>query len=208
MSEKISDSQIRLAVVRLLEEKGYKVTDAASGSGVPKFSRIKIEKGAERLSCAVKTTGGGRISFTRKPDGTYKVLGDVDRVMHARLIQSDVVKVRISMFERPVVEKAFEDNHVALEKRGMGHIPLWVNPEHEDGWRMTGSGFQKDALWSETISITLPVASDPTPKMPGTAVPSPAPSQEVGIMDRIKAMLSEHMGVRPELIEIDVRVKL
>jgi hypothetical protein len=30
---------------------------------------------------------------------------------------------------------------------------------------------------------------------------------ETPITERIKAMLSEHMGVRPELIEVDVRVK-
>jgi len=36
----------------------------------------------------------------------------------------------------------------------------------------------------------------------------PTIQSDAGIMDRIKAMLSEHMRVRPDQLEVDVRVKL
>lgn len=221
MESTVKDEDLRMAAVRVLERRGYRVTSTASGQGVPKFSRLEIDDGKERLSCAVKTTkDSGRISFARNDDGTYKVLSDSDRVIHVRLIPDDASKARISMFDRATVVEAFEANHRELARRGLGHIPLWVNPERESQWRMTGSGFQKEALWSETVSVAPPMIGGPMPPGPLPAGPKPSapaaagaaatlvPTQEAGIMDRIRAMLSEHLGVRPELIEIDVRVKL
>jgi hypothetical protein len=196
MNLETKHDEIRLAVVRLLERKGYKVTNTARGSGVPQFSRMDIEKGDEKLACVIKTTTGGRVSFTRDEDGTYLVVRDADRVIHARRTPNDPRKIRVMMFDRATVIDAFEANHKAKAERKMEHIPSWVNPEPDAGWRMAGSGFQDKALWSEVISID-PMASEPGAKDP-----------ELGIMTRIKAMLAEHMGLRPELIEIDVRVKL
>lgn len=207
MSEEIKDDEIRMAVVRLLEGKGYKVTNTASGSGVPKFSRVEIEKGAERLACAIKTTTGGRISFTRAPDGNYFVLSDVDRVIHAWRSADDPTKIRVTMFDKATVLQAFEANHKAKAERGMEHIPSWLNPEPQEGWRFTGSGFKDKALWSETISVREAETASSVTATPADT-PSTGPSSEPGIMDRIKEMLSEHLGVRAELIEIDVRVKI
>jgi hypothetical protein len=197
MNTETKHDEIRLAVVRLLEKKGYGVVNAASGSGIPKFSRIIIEKGDERLDCVIKTTTGGRISFTRAEDGTYLVLRDADRVIHARRSPVDPSKVHATMFDKATVVEAFEANHNAKIDRGMEHIPSWVNPAPEAGWRRTGSGFQSKALWSETVALS-----------PTGDVTTISSVREHGIMERVKAILAEHMGVRPELIEIDVRVKL
>ncbi|MGO4705856.1 hypothetical protein AB4072_08780 [Microvirga sp. 2MCAF38] len=206
MADWIKDDDIRLAVVRLLEEKGYTVTNTASGSGVPRYSRVIVEKGREKLACAIKTTTGGRISFTRAPDGSYFVLSDADRVIHACRSQDEPSKVRISMFDKSTVLDAFEANHKAKVERGREHIPSWVNPEYEDGWRLTGSGFQEKALWSETVEVSGSKAANSATSTSSAALAEP--SHEPGIMERVKAMLAEHMGVQPELIEIDVRVKL
>ncbi len=92
---------------------------------------------------------------------------------------------------------------MSKEKEGKAHIPSWINPELEESWRFVGSGFGDKALWRETVPlISEPEATAPTPE------PSATTSPEMGIMDRIKIMLSEHMGVRPDFIEVDVRVKL
>jgi hypothetical protein len=208
MSTTVTDHEIRLAVVRLLEQKSYKVTSTAAGSGIPKYSRIEIDDGTTTLSCAIKVTRGGRISFMRDEDGSYAVLRNSDRIIHAKLILDGEPKVRVSMFERATVIKAFDENHSELAKQGMGHIPLWVNPDYEPSRRMTGSGFQKDSLWSEVVPIHSLAAEESLPSITASAATTAVSTREQGILERIKSMLSEHMGVRPELIEIDIRVKL
>ena len=207
MGKAQGEGEMRAAVARHLRSKGYEVIDLSAGSGVPKLSRIQIERGTEKLTCAVKTTTGGRISFTRNADGTYKVLSEVDRVIHVTPLADDEAMVRVSMFDSARVLTAFEQNHAALNADGKGHLPAWLNPDHEPGPRFVGSGYGKDALWSEVV----PVSTGPADHagQPSTTEGSALPGSETtsGIMDRIKMMLSQHMGVRPDQLEIDVRVR-
>lgn len=207
MDKTLNDLAARKAVVGLLERKGWSVADAATGSGVPKFSRIVMERNGDKVACAIKVTSSGRIRFSRKDDGGFYVLDEVDQVIHVwRFADSGRTRLVLSAFDVSVVIEAFAANHAEKVKQGQEHIPSWVSPNFEKGWRFAGSGFQSKALWSETI--------DPGPPMPVAEKASseprlPAPTDHtVGIMDRIKTMLSQHMGVRAELIEIDVRVKL
>lgn len=205
MSVWMDDSEVRAAVVRLLEEKGYAVENTASGSGVPRFSRIKIAKGGESLSCAVKVTTGGRISFTRATNGSYYVLSDVDRVIHAHRPEGEPTKVILTMYDKATVVAAFEANHAAKAAHGMEHLPSWVNPEFEDGWRFAGSGFRDKALWSESVSASAD-------KQVGDANEAPSdnrePADDASFMETIKRRLAERMGVSADKIEIEIRVRV
>ncbi|WP_186419702.1 hypothetical protein [Bosea sp. CS1GBMeth4] len=205
MSDWIDDGEVRMAVVRLLNAKGYAVENTASGSGVPRFSRIKIAKGGETLSCAIKVTTGGRISFTRGANGSYYVLSDVDRVIHAQRSEEEPAKVVVTMFDKDTVVAAFEANHAAKAAHGMEHIPSWVNPEFEEGWRLTGSGFGEKALWSETISAS----ADKQEREVNEASPDRrAPSNDASFMETIKARLAERMGVSADKIDIEIKVRV
>ena len=209
MNETARDDRIRATARKLLEDKGFVVTNAASGPGVPKFSRVEIEKNGKVTICSIKTTHGGRISYTRNSDGSYKVLSQSDAVIHAYLVPNSGGKVRISMFPAAVVVKAFEANHQAKITHGMEHIPSWVNPENEPGWRLTGSGFQGKALWSETVPLVPVNQVDVASSL--IVEPAEASGQKQldseGIMDHIKGLISKHMGVEKSGIEIDIRVK-
>ena len=204
--------ELRGAAVSLLEEKGYTVRDVSSGSGVPKLSRLEIANGQEKLTCAVKitTTPQGRISFTRSPDGTYKVLSDSDRVIYACPAVGDDTKVFIAMFDAATVKQAFDANFAARKGTDQEDLPMWLSPELEPGQRFIGSGFEGKALWSEVRPLSDLIGESEAGEQP-TTPPYPVAGQgkmAIGIMDRIKAMLSEHMGVRPDQLEVDVRVKL
>lgn len=203
-------SELRGAVIRLLKEKGYTVRDVSSGSGVPKLSRLEIADGRRKLTCAVKitTTPQGRISFTRSPHGTYKVLGDSDRVVYACPAACDEAKVFIAMFDAVTVKQAFDANFAARKGTNQEDLPMWLSPELESGHRFIGSGFQEKALWSEVRPLSDQIDESAGGEQP-TTPPSPTEGETaIGIMDRIKAMLSEHMGVRPDQLEVDIRVKL
>jgi hypothetical protein len=202
---------LRVAAIRALEEKGYTVRDVSSGSGVPKFSRLEIADGQRKLTCAVKitTTNQGRISFTRNTDGTYKVLSDSDQVVYVSSAADDETEVLVAMFDAATVKQAFDANFNARKDTDQEDLPMWLSPEFEPGQRFVGSGFQGKALWSEVRPLSCQ-NGDPVAAEQPTTLTSTAGGGEtaIGIMDRIKAMLSEHMGVRPDQLEVDVRVKL
>ncbi|MDD7973919.1 hypothetical protein [Roseinatronobacter alkalisoli] len=205
-------ANLRGAAIRAIEEKGHTVRDVSSGSGVPKLSRLEITNGQEKLTCAVKITTHpqGRISFTRSHDGTYKVLRDSDRVVYVCPAASDETKVFIAMFDAATVKRAFDVNFAARKGTDQEDLPMWLSPELEPGQRFIGSGFREKALWSEIIPMPDQIDESAAGDQPTTPLPPTAGEGEtaMGIMDRIKAMLSGHMGVRPDQLEIDVRVKL
>jgi hypothetical protein len=194
-----------------LKEKGYRVLDTTSGSGVPKLSRLEIDNDKERLACAVKitTTSHGRISFTRNDDGTYKVLSGSDRVIYARPVDDDGSRLLVMMYDGETIRRAFDENFRARQGTDQENLPMWLSPDQEPGTRFIGSGFGREALWSETTPLEKPnggaaAAAHPTSSLPAEEG-QPAPA---GIMEQVKTMLSAHMGVRPDQVEIDVRVKV
>lgn len=203
MSGSISESKMRSAAVEYLEAEGYTVRDISSGSGVPKLSRLELKKGPEFLKCAVKTTAKGRISFARDDEGHFKVLDGFDLVLHVQPVidETGVTAICLSLFSKERVLEAFEQNYAALQEDENSHLPSWLSPTYEEGRRFIGSGFGKDALWSEIVAI-----SDISGGLKNGS--SEDDGEELGVMDHIKAMLSDHLGVRPDQVEVDVRVKI
>lgn len=206
-----SENKLREVAVKLLEAKGYRVSSLAKGQGVPKFSRIEMEKDGTVETGSIKVSTGGRISFTRNPNGSYKVLSEVDFVIHVTPDSRDHSKVWVTLFDRATVLSAFEENYAALAAHGMEHIPIWVNPEKEQGWRMTGSGFMDRAIWSARVSedgqSTAPIATVVSGQNSVAPIGSRT-ADTMSVMERIKTILSEHMGVKPDLIDIEVRVRV
>jgi hypothetical protein len=195
------ETKMRDAAARLLRSKGYSVTDTSQGSGVPKNSRLELRKGGEKLVCSVKTSTGGRISFVKNDHGEFKVLKDVGLVLHCQPItKQGVESMRVSLFEQKTVLKAFEENVTAMVAEGNEHLPVWLNPEPEEGTRFTGSGFGTEAIWRETVPISL-----------FEKYKEEQSEQEVettDVLGDIKSMISERLGVRLDRLEIDIRIKL
>lgn len=204
MGKSREEHDMRAAVCRLLEDKGYSVTDYAKGSGVPKLSRLLIKKGSDSFKCSVKTTSTGRISYTREDDGRYKVLSDVDRVIHVCSTADQPGQIRVAMFSKEVVVKAFEKNYTMLDSKGRGHLPLWVDADEDFSPRVVGSGFIRDAIWVEFVPI-LASSKNMRAELPASDLPE---VNQGGVMAKIKLMLAEHMGVSADQLEVDVHVKV
>lgn len=203
MNKKEFETAARAAAVRALEKAGYTWVDASSGSGVPKLSRLRLVcPNGEEQSCVVKFTTSGRIHFVRKDD-EFKVLRETDLVLHVLASTYESDSVQVSLYRRDTVESAFRAAFDILDKQGQGHIPIWLSPEFEEGVRFTGSGFKRDALWVVNLPISTQGSSGAKPTDLGEAVDAAS-----GIMERAKTMLAEHMGVRPEQLELDVRIKV
>ncbi|MFG6083400.1 hypothetical protein ACEUZ9_004660 [Paracoccus litorisediminis] len=203
MSKSEKENEIRLAAVRILKAKGYVIEDESSGSGVPKLSRLRLRLDGDQVGemCAVKVTTSGRIHFVHDGAGSFKVLDDMDLILHACPVSGDTSKVRLSMFAQKTINDAFGKTFARLDSLGKGNLPIWLNPDREDGDRFVGSGFIGEALWSETVSIAD--EDDEAGKRSQASQ-----SSDGSIMDVIKEMLSKHMGVSPDKIDIDVRVRV
>jgi len=200
---------LRSAVVSVLKEKGYGVRDISSGSGVPKLTRLELTDGQETWSCAVKITtySLGRISFTRNADGTYKVLSDSDLIVYACPDVGDSRKAFIAMFDAETITGAFDENFRAVKGTKQEHLPMWLSPKAEPGNRFTGSGFENKAHWKVTWPLHSRSSTSKAEDRQAALDTSAAPEEE-SIMLEIKAILAEHMGVRPDQLEVEVRVKL
>ncbi|MEP2030782.1 MAG: hypothetical protein ABJI96_18970 [Paracoccaceae bacterium] len=199
MSKKEIEQKMRRAAVWQLSEKGFTVDDVSSGSGVPKLSRLELSKSGSVQNCITKFTTSGRIHFVREGE-TFKVLHDFDLVLHIYASSYDSECVKVSLFTRATVEKAFNAAYEALVGVGQANIPIWLSPEFEDGLRFTGSGFTDEALWSEVVNIS-------NAQLDHLAVGDESPESGAGIMEQIKSLLSKHMGVHSDQLEIDVRIK-
>ncbi|UOA33001.1 hypothetical protein DSM110093_02811 [Sulfitobacter sp. DSM 110093] len=202
MQNKEVEKLARQAAIRLMQDKGYKVRDVSSGTGVPKNSRLEITDNDGTHSCIMKYTSSGRIHFVREGAG-FKVLGDTDFVLivHA---PSEVAKhVVVQLFHSDTVEKAFNAAAMALDEEQQGHVPIWLSPELEEGVRFSGSGFKDRAIWVEQVSL---IHSPETVEVNESAVT--VVEAETGIMERVKSMLATHMGVEADQLEVDVRIKV
>ena len=200
VAEVSENRSLRQVGLRSLEAKGFEVANAATGSGTPPYSRLRASRGNERYVVVVKavTKPAGRIHFTPE-NGRWKALEGATHVLHVWDRPADPGRVRLRLFEVGTVLAAFEKNHAAKVEHGQGNLPCWVSPEFEEGWRHTGSGFGRDALWDE---IT-PLDRD----NPQSSMLTPPPSGP-GFLEQVRAMVAAHMGVAPERIEVEVRVKL
>lgn len=201
------DVSARLAVAKLLKRKGYSVEDISSGSGVPKWSRLEISNDTETLSCAVKvmSKGSGRIHFVREGKNTYKVLSDVDLILLSDPISETSFK--ISAFNQKTILKAFERTFEALEREGKTKYEIWLSPNHEAGTRFLGSGFQKDALWSETFSFDD--AREPThsPSSRITLQVGTKLSTVVEVLNFSRDRIAELTGLPAEAIHLELKMK-
>lgn len=104
------------------------------------------------------------------------------------------------MFSKKTVRNAFEKGRAALEENEKSHLPTCLNPGFEEGRRFVGSGFKKDALWTEIVlHLDPPAAAEMT---------TVATTDEPGIMERLKTMLCQYFGGTPGSARGRCRVRL
>jgi hypothetical protein len=172
----------------------YGEIDIISGQGIAKGQRVEFDDNGQRVRCVIKTSSGGRISFGRREDGTWSGLSESDRVVVVAPVELDGDDQMVSMFDQKVLKNGFEANHDAQQKAGMGHIPNWIAPFHEEGrgFRGTGDGFADKAMWSE------PLSHGPT------AAPA-VPLNRKLTLQQAKEGLALTFGVSPDAVEITIK---
>lgn len=192
-----------LSIVHSVLQRRYGELTFVSGQGIAKGQRVEFDDKGSRVRCVIKTSAGGRISFGRRGDGTWSGLSESDRIVVVGPTELEGEDLTISMFGQNVLMDAFEANHAAQTTAGVGHVPSWIAPFHEEGRgpRGVGDGFGKKALWSEPMPGVLadgPVAS--------SSLPAPAADQAGRLtLQEAKVGLARTFGVSPDAIEITIK---
>ncbi len=121
--------------------------------------------------------------------------------MHAPSQEAKLVKIQL--FRRKIIERAFHTAANALDGEKQGHVPIWLSPELEEGVRFSGSGFKDQAIWTEEVPLNFSSGTVKSEEPAKTKLEA-----DVGIMERVKNMLAIHMGIEPDQFEVDVRIKV
>lgn len=194
-----------------LEKAGYVLGDSLKIPGAHSFEAT--HKG-NMVRVGIKTSADRWVSIPRDGDGEFGLLSGVDVVFVVAFDEWPMPsKVQIYRFDPTVITDRAVRVYEEADKRG--HTGLQFLPLDKASDRRTttaklsnlkevGELFFEDAIeWTEGPSSPPPPATLPTPELSISDEPEEQP-----IMDRIKMMLAEHLGVRPELIDIEVRVKI
>jgi hypothetical protein len=175
-------------------ERRYGQLKAISGQGIAKGQRVQFEENGRTVRCVIKTSAGGRISFGRRADGSWSGLSESDYVVIVAPTELHGENLMVSMFDQTTLQNAFEANHSAQVKAGIGHVPNWIAPFHEDGRgaRGVGDGFGDKALWAESLHAisTLEATVSKTRRLS---------------LQQAKEGLAQTFGVSPDAIEITIK---
>jgi hypothetical protein len=187
-----------LPLVHEILRRRYGVLDLLSGQGIAKGERVKFMMDGKKVRCVIKTSTGGRISFGR-PNGKWSGLDDSDAVVIVAPRTSNEDVHYVSMFDQSTLKEVFDLNQAAQMKAGMGDLPNWIAPFHEEGRgpRGTGDGFGPRAKWTEPLNA----ASEPR-RAPGRGRKGPVDSLTIA---EAKAGLAKTFGVSPDAVEITIR---
>lgn len=209
--EKFQVMQLRRARLievgkNVIEGLGYKIGGSLRQPGGHAFA-AKLDGKDTRIG--MKTSSDRWLGLSKDVDGGFGLLGKVDLlfvVAFDRWPEPEAIQV-YEFDAKDILERA---EGVYAEAKKLGHTGLQFLPLDAISDRrpaMTKFGnlaklgkivFEENITWSDAENET--VEED---HVEGRA----QSVTELPIMERIKMMLSEHMGVRPELIEVDVRVK-
>lgn len=187
-----------LPFVHSILRRRYGELTLISGQGIIRGERVLFSMDGKTVRAVIKTSTGGRVSFGRRND-EWSGLEDSDFVVIVAPTGFHADDHVVSMFDQQTMRKLFDENYNAQEKAGMGNLPNWIAPFHEEGRgpRGVGDGFGDKALWSE------PLAETPTS-------PSAPKSGPVGMVAGLtiieaKRALAKTFGVDPDAVEITIR---
>jgi len=204
--KKVLKQEVLPDVWKILERR-YGQLKLLSGQGVIRGERVQFLIDGTGARCVIKTSTGGRISFGKR-DGKWSGLDESDFVVVVAPTAPDRADHMVSMFDQQTMREIFDENQSAQDKAGMGDLPNWVAPFHENGRgpRGVGDGFADRALWAEPLAPSPPASTS----KPGSSVEvgsEAAKSKDVRALtiDEAKQGLAKTYGVSPAAIEISIR---
>jgi hypothetical protein len=184
---KLRKSRMRDCAREALRMRGYDV-DVVSGGGIVPGARLKIFKGSEARSVAVRTSLDREVGLTRHPDGTWMTVTKVDEVIVVVPSAHDPGSADVFSFSPATMMEAFDQELAAHQKRKPElsyKAPIFVAlDDRRRGRTDIIVGLKAKAQWHTTI----PLASVAGSESSSSAAPS-------GFVERARLEFAQLNGV-------------
>lgn len=187
-----------------IEGLGYKIGKSLKQPGAHAFT-AKLHGKDVRIG--MKTSSDRWLGMSKDIDGGFGLLGKVDLLFVVAFdCWPEPETIQVYQFDAKDILERAEGVYEEAEKlghTGLQFLPLDAISDRRPAMTKFGNlaklgkiVFEEKITWSD---------AEEDAEADQTEEEAPA---ELPIMERIKMMLAEHMGVPPEKIEVDVRVKL
>ena len=186
MVAKLRKAHLRACARKALEDLGYRVQDIG-GAGVVPGARLRLSRGLESFTVAVRTSLGRKVGFVRNPKGGWMTLSFVDRVVAVTPSAVDPNCAEVLEFTPAALIKVFDTVLAARKKQNPDfspNAPIFINLDPFKRGNKTHQGLKK---LSERQS-DVPLASVPSQQSAKKNEPVPA------FVDRVKREFAQLIG--------------
>jgi len=163
------------------------------------------------VKVGIKTSADRWVGASRDRKGEFGLLSKVDEVFIVAFNDwHRPTKIEMFKFDPQAILTVAKQAYSEADKHQQTGLKWFPLDKNAGQWRDTSQHnanlaakgtkfFEDEIIWSESAE---PQEGDKDGSSRTSLL------EEMPIMEKIRTMLSKHMGVRPELIEIDVRVKI
>jgi hypothetical protein len=153
---RLRKAQLRACATIPLERRGYTAV-VVSGPGVVPGGRLRVRKGEEEKTIAVRTSSDREIGCTRQPSGGWTTLARMDEVIVVVPSRDDQTVAEVFSFD-PQVLIAELDKELAIQKARVPDLsyktPIFVSLD--DRRRRSKElipGIKSKCKWSDLVAV-------------------------------------------------------
>jgi hypothetical protein len=195
MVPNLRKAHLRECARKALEIRGYTVEDIG-GAGVVPGARLRISKGSQKNTVAVRVSLERKVGFVRNPDGGWMTLPSVDYVVVVTPSAADLNRAEVLGFNRKTITEVFDAVLAARKKRNPDFSPkapifLPLDP-------IKGGKGLKGLLAPWQVDVSL--ASVPSQQ-------AAKKDQVAAFLDRVKCEFAQMIGIEEKDVTIQVQIK-
>jgi hypothetical protein len=194
MVAKLRKAHLRQCARKALEDKGYSVEDIG-GAGVVPGARLRISKGSNSYTVAVRTSLERKVGLARNPEGGWVTVPSVDRVVVVTLSAEHPNYAEVLGFNWEAFIEVFDAELAARKKRKSDFSPkapifVTLDPSQSNPTKRALKGVSS---WRSDV----PLAS----------VLSQQSSRVTAFADRVKREFAQLVDAEEEDVSVEFRIK-
>jgi hypothetical protein len=205
---------LRACAQAALERRGYKV-EALTRPGVISGARLNATKGDQKFLIAVRTSSNRDVTLLRRPDGEWRTIAEVDRVVVAAPAEDDADTVDVFGFKPNEMLELFKQAAAVQRERNSNlsdDLPIRValDEGRSNGFGKSISGLKNKAAWQKAIPIDdriLELSKKLENKAEVSKKFEKKANAKLGFVERVKREFAELIGVDVSKVTVHLGMK-